>query len=165
MIVRRYKKWAPLVLPILISALKSTDIDTVKGALHTLRLGTIEHTLARNWDFTEDYVLALFEAFDNFDRVFPSMIVLTKPSVQTHALSAISSLGRYNKVKPWKKAVDESVYEPIRPEGKTDEKTITTLQNRRQRKLDLAKSRTDDLVFPWCFSLTLDPYYCRGRAD
>lgn len=45
------------------------DIDTVKGALHTLRLATIEHTLARNWDFTEDYVLALFEAFGNFDRV------------------------------------------------------------------------------------------------
>ena len=69
MIVRRYKKWAPLVLPILISALKDSDIDTVKGALHTLRLSTIEHTLARNWDFIEDYVIAVFEAFDNFDRV------------------------------------------------------------------------------------------------
>lgn len=69
-IIRRFKKWAPLVLPVLISALKSTDMDTVKGALHTLRLATIEHTLARNWDFTEDYVLALFEAFGNFDRVF-----------------------------------------------------------------------------------------------
>jgi hypothetical protein len=68
-IIRRFKKWASLVLPILISALKSTDIDTVKGALHTLRLATIEHTLARNWEFTEDYVLALFEAFGNFDRV------------------------------------------------------------------------------------------------
>ena len=69
MIIRRYKKWAHLVLPILISALKDSDIDTVKGALHTLRLSTIEHTLARNWNFTEDYVMAVFEAFDNFDRV------------------------------------------------------------------------------------------------
>jgi hypothetical protein len=70
MIIRRYKKWAPLVVPILITALKDSDIDTVKGALHTLRLSTIEHTLARNWDYTENYIMALFEAFDNFDRVF-----------------------------------------------------------------------------------------------
>ena len=70
MIIRRYKKWAPLVVPILISALKDSDIDTVKGALHTLRLSTIEHTVARNWDFTKDYIMALFEAFGNFDRVF-----------------------------------------------------------------------------------------------
>lgn len=71
MIVRRYKKWAKLVLPILISSLKDSDIDTVKGALHTLRLGTLEHTLARNWEFTGDYVSAVFEAFENFDRVYP----------------------------------------------------------------------------------------------
>ena len=71
-IIRRYKKWAPLVIPTLIQSLRSTDIDTVKGALHTLRLRTIEHTLARNWEYTEDYVVALFEAFNNFDRVpFP----------------------------------------------------------------------------------------------
>jgi hypothetical protein len=70
-IIKRYKKWAPLVLPILINALKSADIDTVKGALHTLRLGTVEHTLARNWEYTDKYVLAIFEAWENYDRVFP----------------------------------------------------------------------------------------------
>jgi hypothetical protein len=74
MIIRRYKKWAPLIVPILIQSLRSTDIDTVKGALHTLRLRTIEHTLARNWEYTGDYVEALFEAFNSFDRVpLPSL--------------------------------------------------------------------------------------------
>ena len=69
MIVRRYKKWAPLVLPILIASLKASDIDAVKGALHTLRLSTVEHTLARNWEFTDQYVLGVFAAYENFDRV------------------------------------------------------------------------------------------------
>ena len=68
-IIRRYKKWAPLVLPTLLDALKSTEIDTVKGAVHTLRLNTIEHTLARNWEYTDKYVLALIEAWSTFDRV------------------------------------------------------------------------------------------------
>lgn len=68
-IIRRYKKWASLVLPILFEALASTDIDAVKGALHTLRLSTVEHTLARNWDFTDSYVLRLFQAWHNHDRV------------------------------------------------------------------------------------------------
>lgn len=72
LIVRRYKKWAPLVLPTLITALKSEDIDKVKGALHTLRIGTIEHSLARNWDYAPDYLLALFKAFENHDRVLHS---------------------------------------------------------------------------------------------
>jgi hypothetical protein len=57
------------VLPTLIEALKSMEIDTVKGAVHTLRLSTIEHTLARNWDYTDKYVLALIEAWSKFDRV------------------------------------------------------------------------------------------------
>ena len=67
--IKRYKKWGPLVLPILIHALKSSNIDTVKGALHTLRLGTIEHTLARNWEYTDKYVLAVFDIWGKFDRV------------------------------------------------------------------------------------------------
>jgi len=69
LIVRRYKKWAPLVLPTLIAALKSEDIDKVKGAIHTLRIGTVEHTVARNWDYTPEYMLALFKAFETHDRV------------------------------------------------------------------------------------------------
>jgi hypothetical protein len=145
-VVRRYKKWAKLVLPIIISSLKDLDIDTVKGALHTLRLSTIEHTLARNWEFTGDYVSAVFEAFENFDRVCSLMISLMKPSVQNNCLSAITSLGRYNKAKPWKKSVDESVYEPIRPEGEIDEKIITTIQLRRQKKMALAQEKISDLV-------------------
>ena len=76
MIIRRYKKWAPLVVPILIQSLRNTDIDTVKGALHTLRLRTIEHMLARNWEYTDDYVVALFEAFNNFDRVRPPSLAI-----------------------------------------------------------------------------------------
>jgi hypothetical protein len=68
-IIRRYKKWAPLVIPILLEALVNLDIDTVKGALHTLRLNTIEHTLARNWEYTDKYVMCLLEAWGNFDRV------------------------------------------------------------------------------------------------
>ena len=69
LIVRRYKKWAPLVLPTLIAALKSEDIDKVKGAIHTLRIGTVEHTVARNWDYAPEYMLALFKAFETHDRV------------------------------------------------------------------------------------------------
>jgi hypothetical protein len=68
-IIRRYKKWAPLILPALLDALLSLDIDTVKGALHTLRLSTIEHTLARNWEYTDKYVISLIEAWGHFDRV------------------------------------------------------------------------------------------------
>ena len=76
-IIRRYKKWAPLVLPTLITSLKETDMDTVKGALHTLRLSTIEHALARNWEYIDQYVLALFEAYNNFDRVYPFVMLLS----------------------------------------------------------------------------------------
>jgi len=68
-IIRRYKRWAPLVLPFLLEALKSNEIDIVKGAVHTLRLSTIEHTLARNWEYTDKYVLGLTEAWSVFDRV------------------------------------------------------------------------------------------------
>ena len=69
-IIRRYKKWASLILPILFDALTAhLDIDAVKGALHTLRLSTVEHTLARNWEYTESYLLGLFEAWHNHERV------------------------------------------------------------------------------------------------
>jgi len=70
-IIRRYKKWAPLILPTLLVALTDSDMDTVKGALHTLRVTLIEHTLARNPEYTEDYVLGLIHAFESFDRVIP----------------------------------------------------------------------------------------------
>ena len=76
-IIRRYKKWAPLVLPALIEALKSAEMDTVQGAVHTLRLSTIEHTLARNWDYTDRYILALIEAWSKFDRVCHLPALLT----------------------------------------------------------------------------------------
>lgn len=86
-----------------------------------------------------------------------------KPSVQNHCLTAITSLGRYNKAKAWKKSVDESVYEPIRPEGEIDEKVITTIQARRQKKIDLAKERISDLVLSCAgFRLTID--YALGRC-
>lgn len=70
-IIRRFKKWAIFVLPGLIEALSETDIDTVKGALHVLRMPTIEHHLARNWDWTDKYVYGLINAWSNFDRVCP----------------------------------------------------------------------------------------------
>lgn len=79
-----------------------------------------------------------------------------KPSVQTHALTGITSLGRYNKTKAWKKSVDESIYDAIRPEGEIDEKAITTLQTRRQKKLDLARSKTDELVYSRPSELMID---------
>ena len=79
-----------------------------------------------------------------------------KPSVQSHVLTGITSLGRYNKTKAWKKSVDESVYEAIRPEGEIDEKAIMTLQTRRQKKLDLARSKTDELVYSELSALTID---------
>ena len=76
-IIRRYKKWAPLILPTLLVALTDSDIDTVKGALHTLRFPLIEHTLARNPEYTEDYVLGLIHAFESFDRVIPKPVNVT----------------------------------------------------------------------------------------
>ena len=70
MIIRRFKKWAPLVLPVLIKSLQATtDIDAVKGALHSLSLNSIERTIARSWEYIDEYVVALFHAFDNYDRV------------------------------------------------------------------------------------------------
>jgi hypothetical protein len=69
-VVKRFKKWAPLILPFLLKSLESSDIETVKGSLHTLRLSTIEHKLARNWEFAEKYVLSVFEAWKKFDRVW-----------------------------------------------------------------------------------------------
>jgi hypothetical protein len=68
-IIRRYKKWAPLILSPIIERLKSEDIDVVKGALHTTHMPTIEHTVARNWEYLSHYVLTLFEMWDHFDRV------------------------------------------------------------------------------------------------
>ena len=68
-LTKRYRKWAPKIFPILLKALASDDIDTVKGALHTLRISSIEHALARQWTWTEQYVLTLFKAYQKFDRV------------------------------------------------------------------------------------------------
>jgi hypothetical protein len=68
-IVRRYKKWAPFIIPPLTKALKIHDIDAVKGALHTLHMSTIEHALARNWEFTAVYIQSLMDAWNRFDRV------------------------------------------------------------------------------------------------
>lgn len=68
-IVRRYKKWAPIVIPPLIRSLQSTDIDTVKGALHTLHLSTIEHAVARNWEYAAAYVNNNVLTWQRFDRV------------------------------------------------------------------------------------------------
>jgi hypothetical protein len=146
-IIRRYKKWAPLVLPTLLDALKDKDIDSVKGALHTLRVTLIEHTLARNSEYTENYVVGLIHAFESFDRVNPASKLLTlQPSVQNTVLSAINYLGRYNKQKAWITAVDEYIYEPIRPERPIDEKAIANIQSRREKKTELAVGKRNNLV-------------------
>lgn len=73
-IFRRYKKGAPLILPTLLEALKDSDIDTVKGALHTLRTALLEYVLAKYPEYTEDYVVGLIHAFESFDRVSPLCI-------------------------------------------------------------------------------------------
>lgn len=83
MIIRRYKKWAPLVLPTLLDALKDKDIDSVKGALHTLRVTLIEHTLARNSEYTETYVVGLIHAFESFDRVNPAFKIADSPAISS----------------------------------------------------------------------------------
>jgi hypothetical protein len=70
-IVRRYKKWSPLVLPRLIDALHLRDTDAVKGALHMLRSDTVVHMLARNWEYLDKYVLGLIVAWRSWDRVCP----------------------------------------------------------------------------------------------
>jgi hypothetical protein len=93
MIARRYKKWPAIVLPTLIDALKDSDIDKVKGALHTLRLSTLEHAVATNWDYLDKYVLAATEAWKNHDRVSPGEGILTV------AFCSESRFGGYNFVK------------------------------------------------------------------
>lgn len=65
------------MLPSLIESLRSAEIDTVKGAVHALRLSTIEHTLARNWDYTDKYILSLIDAWLKFDRVCHLLDLLT----------------------------------------------------------------------------------------
>jgi len=66
--------------------------------------------------------------------------------VQNGALSAITYLGRYNKQKAWKNIVDESIYEPIRPDRPLDEKVIASIQSRRKKKAELAEVKRDYLV-------------------
>jgi hypothetical protein len=61
-------------------------------------------------------------------------------------MNGITSLGRYNKAKPWKTSVNESIYEIIRPEAEIDEKTVSALQSRREKKIDLAHRRSKQLV-------------------
>lgn len=61
-------------------------------------------------------------------------------------MNGITSLGRYNKAKPWKTSVNESIYEIIRPEEEIDEKTVAALQSRRLKKIDLANRRSKELV-------------------
>jgi hypothetical protein len=70
-IIRRYKKWAPLVLPELINSLHRKDTDAVKGALHVLRLDTIVRVLARNWEYLDTYLEGLIVAWTSWDRVYP----------------------------------------------------------------------------------------------
>jgi hypothetical protein len=66
--------------------------------------------------------------------------------VQNLVLSGITSLGRYNKAKPWKRSVDESIYEPIRPNREIDEKSIIAIQTRREKKLALEKQEIVRMV-------------------
>jgi hypothetical protein len=61
-------------------------------------------------------------------------------------MNGITSLGRYNKAKPWKTSVDESIYEIIRPEADIDEKAVSALQTRRERKIELANRKSKQLV-------------------
>jgi hypothetical protein len=135
--VRRFKNWAPLVLPPLLDALKSSDIDQVKGAQHTLRLSTaIEHTLIRNWDYTDKYILAIIEAWQRFDKI----------SVQNSCSSALSSLNKYKRHTQWLGQVDETIYEPIRPEIEIDENLVMRIKTRRQAKKELEASKIKILV-------------------
>ena len=61
-------------------------------------------------------------------------------------MNGITSLGRYNKAKPWKTSVDASIYEIIRPEVEIDEKAVSALQTRRQKKIDLANRKSKQLI-------------------
>lgn len=63
------------------------------------------------------------------------------------------------------KSVDESIYEHIRPEGDIDEKTIKTLQTRRQKKLDLAKTKIQALVVRGNTLLMIDSGYSRSCEE
>jgi hypothetical protein len=72
--------------------------------------------------------------------------VFDKPSVQNYALSGITQLGKFNKVKPWITSVADSVSDIIRPEGEIDEKAIAAIRLRRQKKLDLPNKKTGELV-------------------
>jgi len=42
--------------------------------------------------------------------------------------------------------VDESIYDPIRPDRPVDEKVLATIQSRRQKKAQLAEVKRDYLV-------------------
>lgn len=75
-------------------------------------------------------------------------MILTQPSVQKLALAGIASLGRYNKVKAWKTAVDDSVIDLIRPKDEIDEKRIARIHAKRLKKAEVAKKKTDEMVCP-----------------
>lgn len=61
-------------------------------------------------------------------------------------LTGITSLGRYNKSKPWITSVDESIYESIRPEREIDEKTIIAIRSRKEKLLATQKEKKTKLV-------------------
>lgn len=66
--------------------------------------------------------------------------------MQNICLNSITSLGRYNKAKPWKTSVDASVYEAIRPTAGIDENIVSTIQSRRHKKREQASKKRQDLV-------------------
>src|SRR5271170_1446939 len=61
-------------------------------------------------------------------------------------LTGITSLGRYNKSKPWITSVDESVYERIHPDREVDEKTIVAVRAKREKTLATQKEKKSKLV-------------------
>ena len=61
-------------------------------------------------------------------------------------LTGITSLGRYNKSKPWITSVDEAIYESIRPDREIDEKAINAIRTRREKTLATQKEKKANLV-------------------
>lgn len=76
-IIRRTKKWAPMVILPLFNALKDVDnLDTIKGALHMLHINTIEHTIARNWNYLSEYIERIIYVCQKIDRVCHFRVLL-----------------------------------------------------------------------------------------
>lgn len=71
--------------------------------------------------------------------------------MQNAVLTGITSLGRYNKSKPWITNVDDSVYESIRPDREIDEKAILAIRTRKERIAATQKEKKSKLV---CVTLT-----------